>query len=84
VAGICKHARKIREVKEILVGKCEGNRPLGRPRRSWEDNIKTDLKEIGWVNVDWINLAQDEEQWRCLVNIIMNPWVPQSARIFFD
>jgi hypothetical protein len=46
----------------ILVGKPEGNRPLGRPRRRWKDNIKTDLREIGWGGMDWIHLAQDRDQ----------------------
>jgi hypothetical protein len=54
------------------VGKPEGNRPLGRPRRSWVDNIKIDLREIGWDGMDWINLAQDRDQWRALVNMGMN------------
>jgi hypothetical protein len=49
------------------VGKPEGKRPLGRPRRRWEDNIM-DLEEIGWGGMDWINLAQDGDQWRALVN----------------
>jgi hypothetical protein len=56
----------------ILVAKPEGKRPLGRPRRRWLDNIKIDLREIGWDRVDWIELAQDRDQWRALVNTIMN------------
>jgi hypothetical protein len=52
----------------ILVGKPEGKRPLGRPRRRWVDNIKMDLGEIGWDGRDWIKLAQDRDQWRALVN----------------
>jgi hypothetical protein len=55
-----------------LVGKPEGKRPLGRPRRRWEDNIRIDLREIGWGGVDWIDLAQDRDQWRGLVNTVMN------------
>jgi hypothetical protein len=58
------------------VGKPEGKRPLGRPRSRWVDNIKMDLIEIGWDGVDWIDLAQDRDQWRDLVNMIMNLWVP--------
>jgi hypothetical protein len=50
----------------------EGKRPLGKPRRKWVDNIKTDLREIGWGGVDWIVLAQDRDQWRALVNTVMN------------
>jgi hypothetical protein len=60
----------------ILVGKPEGKRPLGRPRRRWVDNIKMDFREIGWDGVDWIELAQDRDQWRTLVNTVMNLRVP--------
>jgi hypothetical protein len=56
----------------ILVGKPEGKRPLGRPRRRWVDNIKMDLGEIGRDGRDWIELAQDRDQWRALVNMVMN------------
>jgi hypothetical protein len=56
----------------ILVGKPEGKRTLGRPRRTWEDNIRMDLREIGWGGMDWIDLAQDRDQWRALVNAVMN------------
>jgi hypothetical protein len=58
------------------VGKPEGNRPLGRPRLRWVDNIKIDLRETGWDGVDWIELAQDRDQWRALVNTVMNLRVP--------
>jgi hypothetical protein len=58
------------------VGKLEGKRPLGRPRRRWADSIKIDLREIGWGGMDWIDLAQDREQWRALVNTVMNLRVP--------
>jgi hypothetical protein len=54
------------------VGKPEGERPLGRPRHRWEDNVRMDLREIGWGGMDWINLAQDRDQWRGLVNTVMN------------
>jgi hypothetical protein len=60
----------------ILLGKPEGNRPLGRPRRRWVDNIKMDLREIGWGGIDWIDLAHDRDQWRALVNTVMNLRVP--------
>jgi hypothetical protein len=60
----------------ILVGKPEGRRQLGRPRRRCVDNIKIDLREIGWDGVDWIDLAQDRGQWRALVNTVMNLRVP--------
>jgi hypothetical protein len=56
----------------ILVGKPEGKRPLRRPRHRWEDNIKMDLREIGWGGIDWIDLAQDRDRWRALVNTVMN------------
>jgi hypothetical protein len=64
--------RETRNTYRILVGKPEGKRPLGRPRRSWVDNIKIDLREIGWDGVDWIELAQDRDQWRALANTVMN------------
>jgi hypothetical protein len=60
----------------ILVRKPQGRRPLGRPRRRWVDNIKMDLREIGWDGMDWIKLAQDMDQWRALVNTVMNLRVP--------
>jgi hypothetical protein len=56
----------------ILVEKPEGMRPLGRPRRRWMDNIKMDLREIGWDGMDWIDLAKGRDQWRARVNTIMN------------
>jgi hypothetical protein len=59
-----------------LVGKREGKRPLGRPRRRWEDNIKMDLREVGWGGMDWINLAHDRDRWRALVSAVMNLRVP--------
>jgi hypothetical protein len=59
-----------------LVGKPEGRRPLERPRRRWEDNIKMDLREVGWGGMDWINLAQERDRWRALVNAVMNLRVP--------
>jgi hypothetical protein len=58
------------------MGKPEGKRPLGRPRRTWMDNIKIDLLEIGWGCVDWIGLPQDRDKWRVLVNAVMNLQVP--------
>jgi hypothetical protein len=58
------------------VGKPEGKRPLGRPRHRWAVNIKADLREIGWGGMDWIDLAQDRNQWRAVVNTVMNLLVP--------
>jgi hypothetical protein len=63
-------------LEKFLVGKPEGKRPLGRPRRRWVDNIKMDLGEIGWAGMDWIEMAQDRDQWRGLVNTVMNLRVP--------
>ena len=57
-------------------GKPKGKRPLGRPRRRWEDNIKIDLQEVGCLGMDWIKLAQDRDRWWALVNAVMNLWVP--------
>jgi hypothetical protein len=65
-----------RNACRLLVGKSEGKRPLGRPRCRFVGNIKMDLLEIGWVDVDWIGLAQDRDKWRALVNAVMNPRVP--------
>jgi hypothetical protein len=68
-----------RNAYRILVGKPEGKRPLGRPRRRWVDNIKMDLMKIGWDGVDWIDMAQDRDQWRALVNTVLNIRVPYNA-----
>jgi hypothetical protein len=59
-----------------LAGKPEGKRPLGRPRRRWVDDIKLNLREIGWSGMDWIDLVHDRDQWRALANTIMNLRVP--------
>jgi hypothetical protein len=77
-------ARKgeVRGAYNILVGKPEGKRPLGRPRRRWVGNIKMDLGEIGFGDVDWIHLAQDRDRWRALVNTVMSLRVTQNAGNF--
>jgi hypothetical protein len=67
--GEKKHAYR------VLVGKPEGKRPLGRPRRMWVNNIKMDIEEIGWYGVDWIDMAQDREQWRVIVSTVMNVYI---------
>jgi hypothetical protein len=63
-------------MQRILVGKPEGKRPLGRSRSRWEDNLRMDLREIGWGGMYWIDLAQDRDQWRALVSTVMNLRVP--------
>jgi hypothetical protein len=68
--------KEVRGAYIIMVGRPEGRRPLGRPRRRSEDNIKMDLGEIGFGDVDWIDLAQDRDRWRDLVNTVMNLRVP--------
>jgi hypothetical protein len=65
-----------RNAYRILVGKPEGKRPLGRPRRRWVDNIKMDLREMGWDEADWMDIAQDRVKWRALVNTVLNLRVP--------
>jgi hypothetical protein len=65
-----------RGVYRVLVGKPEGKRPLERPRRRWEDNTKSDLQEVGCRGMDWIELAQDRDRWRALVDTVMNLLVP--------
>ena len=61
---------------KVLVWKLEGKRPLGRPRRRWEDNIKMDIEEVGCGGMDWIELAQVRDRWQAAVNAVMNPRVP--------
>jgi hypothetical protein len=75
VGHIARMGKK-RNAYRLLVGKPEGERPRGRPRRRWVDNIKIYLLEIGWGGVDWIGLAQDRDKWRALVNAFMNLRVP--------
>jgi hypothetical protein len=65
----------------ILMGKPEGKRPLEKTRHRWENNIKIDLRVIGWGGVDWLDLTQNRDQWRALVNSVMNQWVPRSHSI---
>jgi hypothetical protein len=74
--GHVARMRKKMNTYRILVGKPEGKRPLGRSRRKWGDNIKMDLREIGWDCVDWIDMAQGRDQWRTLVNMALNLRVP--------
>jgi hypothetical protein len=71
-AGHVARMGETRNAYRILVGKPEGKRRLGRPRRRWVDNIKMGLREIRWDGMDWIELDQDRDQWRALVNTVMN------------
>ena len=71
-AGHMAHMGEEKGVYGVLVGKPEGRRPLGRPRRRWADNIKMDLQQMGCGYMDWIGLAQDEDRWRTLVSAVMN------------
>jgi hypothetical protein len=73
-----------RNAYRILVGKPEGNRPLGRPRCRWVNNIKMDLRVTGWDGMDWIDLAQDGERWRALVNTVMNHRIKENAWKFLS
>ena len=70
------------EVYRVLVGKPEGERPLGRPRRRWVDNIRADLQEVECGYTDWIGLAQDRDRWQTLVSAAMNLRVPRNAGNF--
>jgi hypothetical protein len=76
VAGHVAHMGEDRGVHRVLVGKPEGKRTLGRPRRRWGDNIKMDLYEVGGGRGDWMELAQNRERWRALVGTVRDFWVP--------
>jgi hypothetical protein len=72
----CSTNGEQRNIYRILVGKPDGKRPLRRPRCRWHDNIKMDFREKGWGSMDWIDVPQDRDQWRALVNTVMNLRVP--------
>jgi hypothetical protein len=76
MGGACSTNGEKRDAYRIMVGKPERKRPLGRPRHRWVDNNKMDFREIGWDGVDWMDMAQDRDQWRALVNMVLNLRVP--------
>ena len=76
MGGPCSTYRESVSVYRVLVGKHEGRRPLGRPRRRWEDNIKMDLQEVECGGMDWIDVAQERDRWWALVNGVTNLGVP--------
>ena len=76
------HQWKRGELHKVWAGKLVGKRPVGRLRCRWEDNIKMYLQEVGWAGMDWIELAQDRNRWRALVNAVMNLGVPSNAGNF--
>ena len=78
-AGHVARMGESRGAYRVLVGKSEGKRPHGRPRRRWKDNIKMDLRDVGCEGMDWIELAQDRNRWRALVNAVMNLRAPENG-----
>jgi hypothetical protein len=76
MGGACSTNGENKNAYRILTGKPEGKRPLGRRRHRWEESIRMDLRENGWGGMDWIDLAQDRDQWRDILNTVMNLRVP--------
>jgi hypothetical protein len=77
MGGSCStNGEEKKNAYRLVVGKPEEKRPLGRPRRMWLDNIRLDLGEVGWGDMDWIGLAKDRDRWRALVDSVLNLWVP--------
>jgi hypothetical protein len=81
---ICSTNGEKRIANRILMEESEGKRPLGKPRCRWVDNIKMYLREIGWGDVNWVDVAQNRDQWRALVNTVMNLQVRQNAGKFLS
>jgi hypothetical protein len=79
MGGACSTNGERRNAYRLLVGKPEGRRPLGRPRRKCLDNIRTDLVEVEWGGVDWIGLAEDRDRWRTFANSVLNLRIPYNA-----
>jgi len=75
-AGHVARMGEMTNMYKIFIGKHEGTRPLGRPRRRWKDSIRMDLREIGCESVDWMHPAQDRDHWRALVNMVMTRGIP--------
>jgi hypothetical protein len=83
MGGICgTHGRDYKFVQNFWSEKHDGKRPVVRPRHRWEDNITTDLREMGWKGVELIHLAQSSNQWRAIMNMVMNFWIQQKAGNF--
>jgi hypothetical protein len=84
MGGACSTNGEKRNACRILVGKPKGSRPLLRPRHRWVNNIKMDLREIGWDGVDWIDVTQNRNEWWVLVNTVVKIQVPHNARNFLS
>jgi hypothetical protein len=82
MGGACSANGERRDTYRVLVEKPDGERPLGKRRHRWEENIKMGLQEVGFGGMDWIELAQDRDRWRTLVNAILNIRVPQNVGNF--